>query len=161
MVHNAKGSALVDDFFKVHGFTSDKVAQLAEAIPAEKYDWRPGEGVRSVKECILHLTSANYYMSSLLGSPIPEGIDTRDLEKSDITKEETISAYKKSVEHIQNAIKNLKSADFDTEVEFFGMKGTKRQVIFIAGDHVAEHLGQLIAYARVNGIVPPWSQKSK
>jgi len=56
---DTKEPALVTDFFKVFTMTSDKVSQLAEAIPAEKYDWRPAEGVRSVKESILHLAGAN------------------------------------------------------------------------------------------------------
>lgn len=153
-----KESAFVKDFLKVHSFTSDKVAQLAGAMPAEKYDWRPAEGVRSVKEAILHIAGAHYYLASLIGTPVPEGIDPRNLEKSEEGKEKVISTLKQSVAHIQGAIKNIKGDAFNQEVEFFGTKGTKRQVVIIAGDHLAEHLGQLIAYARMNGVVPPWSQ---
>jgi uncharacterized damage-inducible protein DinB len=153
-----KESYFVKDFLKVHSFTSDKVAQLADAIPAEKYDWHPAEGVRSVKEAIMHIAGANYYLASLLGTPVPEGIDPRNLEKSEESKEKLISILKESVTHIQSAIKNIKEDGFNQEVEFFGNKGTKRQLVIIAGDHVAEHLGQLIAYARTNGVVPPWSR---
>jgi uncharacterized damage-inducible protein DinB len=153
-----KESAFVMDFFSVNSITSDKVVQLAEAIPAEKYNWRPAEGVRSVKEVILHIAGANYYFASLLGTPMPQGIDPRTLEKSEASKEKIISTLKNASVHLQGAITNIKENDFNQEVEFFGNKGTKRQVVILTLDHVAEHLGQLIAYARMNNIVPPWSQ---
>lgn len=159
MAQETKGSAWVQDFLKVYGFTAEKAASLAEAIPAEKYDWRPAEGVRSVKESILHIASANYFFATLLGTAIPEGIDPRNLEKTVDSKEKAISTLKASVAHVQGAITNMKEAAHNEEVDFFGNKMTRRQVVMIVGDHVAEHLGQLIAYARMNGITPPWSAK--
>lgn len=155
---DTKESAWVQDFLKVYGFAADKAASLAGAIPAEKYDWRPAEGVRSVKESILHVAGANYYFATLLGAAIPQGIDPRNLEKTIDSKEKAISTLKESVAHVQAAITNMKEAAYSEEVDFFGNKMTRRQVVMIVGDHAAEHLGQLIAYARMNGITPPWSQ---
>lgn len=153
-----KESAMLTDFFKVYDFAVGKATSLAEEIPAEKYDWSPAEGVRSVKAVVLHLAGATYYMASLMGTPVPEGIDPRNLDKTVDSKEKAISTLKASVEHFKKAVNSMDADAFNQEVEFFGMKGTKRQVMFICGDHTAEHLGQLIAYARMNGITPPWSQ---
>ncbi len=154
-----KEAAWVQDFLKVYGFAADKAGSLAEAIPADKYDWRPAEGVRSVKESILHVAGANYFFATLLGTAIPEGIDPRNLEKTVDSKEKAISTLKESVAHVQAAIANMKEETHNEEVDFFGNKMTRRQVLFIVGDHAAEHLGQLIAYARMNGITPPWSER--
>ena len=159
MAQDNMKSGLIDDFLKVQGMASDKAVQLAGAFPADKYDWRPAEGVRSVKEVIMHIAAANYNMAALLGTPVPEGVDTKGMENTTDSKEKIIETLKQSIDHVQGVIKNLKPEDFDQEVKFFGMTGTKRQVMFIIGDHAAEHLGQLIAYARMNGVVPPWSMK--
>ncbi|HQV31299.1 MAG TPA: DinB family protein [Calditrichia bacterium] len=157
----AKSGPMEEDFMKLYGFTSGKMVQLAEAIPAEKYDWRPADGVRSVKESVLHAAAANYFMANFLGTPIPEGVDARNLEKSVESKDDAIAALKASMEHVKGAIASLKPGDWNTEIEFFGMSGTKRFLVFIVGDHAAEHLGQLIAYARMNGVTPPWSKKAE
>lgn len=154
-----KEAAWVQDFLKVYGFAADKAASLAEAIPAEKYDWRPAEGVRSIKDVVLHIAGANYYFASLLGTPIPEGVDARNLEKTVDNKEKAVATLKESTAHVQAAIANMQEAAHAEEVDFFGRNMTRRQVLFIVGDHTAEHLGQLIAYARMNDITPPWSQK--
>lgn len=154
-----KQSAFVEDFLKIYGGTADKAASLAEAISADKYDWRPAEGVRSVKEVILHIAGANYFFASLLGTPIPEGLNPREFEKTVDSKEKAISTLRASVAHAKAAIANMKEETYNEEVDFFGNKMTRRQVLFVVGDHAAEHLGQLIAYARMNGVTPPWSQK--
>jgi uncharacterized damage-inducible protein DinB len=156
---DTKESAMLTDFFKVYNTAADKFTSLADAIPVEKYDWQPAEGVRSVKEVVLHIAGANYYFASLLGTPIPEGINPRNLDKTVDSKEEAISTLKASIEHFKKAVNSMDADAFNQEVEFFGMKGTKRQVMLIVGDHTAEHLGQLIAYARMNGVTPPWSKK--
>ena len=153
-----KKSAVVRDFFKVFDATAEKATSLAEAIPAEKYDWRPAEGVRSVKEVLTHMAGASYFMASLMGTPVPEGIDPRNLDKTADSKEKAIETLKAAIEHFRKAVNSMEEDAFNEEIEFFGGKGTKRQVMFICGDHTAEHLGQLIAYARMNGVVPPWSQ---
>ncbi|OGC02767.1 hypothetical protein A2V82_11765 [candidate division KSB1 bacterium RBG_16_48_16] len=153
-----KESAFVTDFFKAYDYSIDHVAQLAGAIPADKYDWRPAEGVRSIREVVLHVAGGNYLFSSLLGSPPPEGVDARGLEKMEVSKEEAIAKLKESVAHAKKAVGMVGEDALNQEVEFFGNKVTKRHLLFIAGGHVSEHLGQLIAYARTNGVAPPWSE---
>ena len=158
MAQDNSADVVVTDFLNVYQTTSDKAVQLAEAIPNESYDWRPAEGIRSVREAVLHLASGNYFFGSMLGLPSPENVDPRSLEQSGMDKEEAINALEESVVYIKNGIKNISAQDFDTKVDFFGNEITKRQAMFILGDHAAEHLGQLIAYARSNGVAPPWSR---
>lgn len=96
----------------------------------------------------------------MIGAEIPEGVDPQSLEKSEMSKEEAIAALKESVAYVQNFLDTMTEEELNTKIDFFGNEITKRQVMFILGDHAAEHLGQLIAYARMNGVVPPWSQQS-
>ena len=160
IAQETKPEAVVTDFLNVYNFSANKVAQLAEAIPADKYDWRPAEGIRSIREVILHSTAGNYFFGSILGATPPEGVDPQSLEKSEMRKEKVTAAFKKSLTIIQEALKKLTKEQLNEQIEFFGNKISKRQAMFGLGDHVAEHLGQLIAYARMNGVVPPWSKKT-
>ena len=153
--------AVVTDFLNVYSFTSDKVVQLVDAIPEDKFDWRPAEGIRSVKESVLHSTAANYFFGMMFGATTPEGVDPKTLEKSSMSKKEAIAALKQSVKTVQDALKKLSQTQLDEEIDFFGNKMSRRQTVFALGDHAAEHLGQLIAYARMNGVTPPWSKKDK
>lgn len=149
---------VVTDFLNVYQTTTGKMVQLAGAIPMDTYDWRPAEGIRSVREAILHVASGNYYFGSMLGFESPEGVDPRTLEQSGMNKDEAIATLEESVAYVKSGIQNMSAADFETKIDFFGNEVTKRQAVFVLGDHAAEHLGQLIAYARSNGVAPPWSQ---
>ncbi|MCF8261305.1 MAG: DinB family protein [Melioribacteraceae bacterium] len=145
------------------GFDShvDKISSLANEFPADKYDWRPAEGIRSVKDSFMHLASANFFLSTYLGKMLPEGINPRELEKTIGNKEEALKILTQVFEHSRDAINSLPASQLDDEVELFGQKATKRRVILIIEDHMSEHLGQLIAYARSTEVTPPWSKKSE
>ena len=148
------------DFLSVFNRAADKVVSLADAIPEESYDWRPAEGVRSVKESLAHITGANYFFSSMFGAAIPEGINPREMEKVMQTKQQAMTELKKSIEHARTAVENLNADKLTNEIDLFGNKATIRTAVLFLGDHMAEHLGQLIAYARSNNVTPPWSQKN-
>jgi uncharacterized damage-inducible protein DinB len=140
-------------------FSSGQVMQLAEAIPAEKYAWAPQAGTRSFAEVFAHIISGNYFFSSKLGGKIPEGVKMETLEKDLKTKEAIAAALKQSYESIITAVKNIKDGDLAKKVEFpFPGEYTDMSAVLIAAGHSNEHLGQLIAYSRMNGITPPWSQ---
>jgi len=160
MAQENETDAVINDFLNVYNFTTGKVAQLADAIPEDKYDWRPAEGIRSVREVVLHSTAGNYFFASFLGAVPPEGVDPRSLEKSGMSKAEAIAAFKASLEIVQQTLKKLSKKQLNEKVDFFGNQISKRQAVFGLGDHAAEHLGQLIAYARMNGVTPPWSKKN-
>jgi|SRR5579859_3006928 len=135
----------------------DKFVRLAEAIPADKYTWRPAEGVRSFAEVFLHVAVANYNLYKNVGTPKPAGIDVKDFDKSTTDKTKVISILKDSFAHAKKAIVAVPDADLEKSMDWFGGKNTERGVLLFIVRHAAEHLGQAIAYARMNGIVPPWT----
>jgi uncharacterized damage-inducible protein DinB len=133
-----------------------KLTQLAGAIGQDKYGWRPGAGVRSVSELLMHVTGGNYYVLGFAGvqptKQLPQNAETAVTDKAQVA-----AALKESFDHARNAIRNLADADMDKAVTMFGQPSTVRNVYFVVVTHAHEHLGQLIAYARSNGVVPPWS----
>ncbi|HMG90166.1 MAG TPA: DinB family protein [Chryseolinea sp.] len=144
------------------GYVSSQVTMLAAAIPADKYSWTPETGVRSVAEVLAHIVSANYFFASKLGGKIPEGVKMETLEKDLKTKEALAAELKRSYETIVGAIKNASDAALAQKVEFpFPGEFTGMSAALIALNHTNEHLGQLIAYSRMNDITPPWSQAKK
>ena len=132
-----------------------KLSDLAEAMPESSYSWRPMEGVRSVSEVYMHIAGANYMFPTLVGINQPEGTDW-DL-KNVTGKKKVLEALKLSFDHIREAVMKTPDGDLDKPVKMFGQETTKRGVFFVAALHMHEHLGQSIAYARMNKIVPPWT----
>lgn len=134
-----------------------KLVDLAQATPEEKYTWRPAEGVRSISEVYMHIASANFHLSGLLGVQPPAGAG-REMEKiSD--KAKVLEMLKQSFGHVRQAASNTSDADLDKAVKLFGRQSTYREVLLVIAMHGHEHLGQAIAYARMNGIAPPWSAR--
>lgn len=136
----------------------DKFTRLAEAIPADKYTWRPAPDVRSFAEVFLHVCAANYNLYKLVGTPPPAGLDIRGLEKSTTDKANVVATLKDSFAHAKTAIKAMPDADLEKSMDWFGGKNTERGILLFIVRHAAEHLGQSIAYARSVGIVPPWTE---
>ena len=135
-----------------------KLVQLAEATPQDKYNWRPGKGVRSVGEVFLHIAGANFQIPGVLGLKSPVAVGN-DFETKTTDKAQIVALLKHSIEHARAAGAALADADAAQDVSLFGMKLTKLGVVLLLATHMHEHLGQSIAYARTNGIVPPWSAK--
>jgi uncharacterized damage-inducible protein DinB len=139
----------------------DKFTRLAEAIPADKFAWRPSPDVRSFAEVFLHVSAANYNLYKLVGTPPPPAVDVKTLEKSTTDKAKVIATLKDSFAHAKTAIKALPHADLDKSLDWFGGKNTQRGILLFIVRHAAEHLGQSIAYARFAGVVPPWTEDAK
>lgn len=134
-----------------------KLVALAEATPQEKYSWKPAEGVRTTGEVFMHVAQANYGISTLLGAKVPEGVNVRELPKIS-EKAQVIDALQKSFAHARQAVSS--TTDLESKVKLMGgREGTAREVLLILATHAHEHLGQSIAYARMNGIVPPWTME--
>jgi uncharacterized damage-inducible protein DinB len=129
---------------------------LAEATPADKFSWRPAEGVRSVSEVYMHLVGADYLLPSFAGTKVPEGISPT-MEKTVTEKTAVIAEMKKAFAHLRAAIAATPDADLDKPVKYFGRESTVRGLYLTVALHEHEHLGQSIAYSRMNGIVPPWT----
>jgi uncharacterized damage-inducible protein DinB len=139
----------------------DKFTRLAEAIPAEKYTWRPAPDVRSFAEVFLHVSAANYNLYKLVGTPPPAGVELKGLEKSTTDKAKVIATLKDSYAHAKAAIKAVPDADLEKSMDWFGGKNTDRGILLFIVRHGAEHLGQSIAYARFAGVVPPWTEDAQ
>jgi len=144
------------DFLADWDDMAKKAVSLAEAMPAEKYSWRPA-GARSVSEIYMHIASGNFGFMRPLGVQPPAGIDPPTLEKSVAEKAKVVEILKQSFEHVRLAVLKTPDADLDKPVQFFGHPSTIRNVLYIVGTHQHEHFGLTIAYARMNGVVPPWT----
>ncbi len=132
-----------------------KLVALAEAVPQEKYSWRPAEGVRSTSEVFMHVAGGNFFIPQAMGVKPPASFN-RDMEK--ITdKAKIVESLKQSFEHIRQAVLNTSDADLDKAVKLFGRDTTTRDVLLLLATHSHEHLGQAIAYARMSNVAPPWS----
>jgi uncharacterized damage-inducible protein DinB len=136
----------------------DKFTRLAEAIPAEKYTWRPSPDVRSFAEVFLHVSAANFNLYKLVGTPPPAGFDVKGFEKSTTDKAKVIATLKDSFAHAKKAITAMPEANLEKSLDWFGGKNTQRGILLFIVRHGAEHLGQSIAYARFVGITPPWTE---
>jgi uncharacterized damage-inducible protein DinB len=140
------------------------IMALAKAVPEEKYSWKPADGVRSFRQVFLHIASGN----RLLLTIATESPDSAALEKlieaqakneaAPATKEQVIAALTESFTAIHAAIDRARPATLTRSVDFFGTPATTNAVLMNLETHMAEHLGQAIAYSRMNGIVPPWSK---
>ncbi len=139
----------------------DEFVQLAEAIPADKYTWRPAEGVRSVSEVFLHVAAANFNLTKVFGYLPPAGFKVQGFEKSATDKTKVIAILKDSFAHMRQGVLSMSDADVEKPVDFRGAKNTYRGVLLFIIRHGAEHLGQSIAYARMNGVVPPWTAEQQ
>jgi len=158
--------AFVKEFLGQVDFVEGRLTQLAEAMPEDAYDWRPGDGVRSVGEVYLHVAFGNYLWVTLCGGKVPEDvgfvadqskIHDWDIQTSD--KAEIIATMKKSFDVLRKTVKDFTQEDLDNkEIEFFGMKTSLRNFLVSGIAHSHEHLGQSIAYARMNSVTPPWSK---
>jgi uncharacterized damage-inducible protein DinB len=139
-----------------------KVMELASAMPEKKFVWRPAKGVRSANEVFLHVVGANYMIPTLLGTNSGKSMDElMKLEKSTPGKAKVNEMLKDSYEVASKAITSVPDSEMDTKVDFFGNMMTKRAIMMLLSAHSHEHLGQAIAYARVNGIVPPWTAREQ
>jgi uncharacterized damage-inducible protein DinB len=132
-----------------------QLIELTEATPADKFAWRPAPGVRSMSEVYMHIAIANFYLLSATGLKEPDLPD--ELEKKVTSKAEVIDWLKRSLAAVKTARAQLKPGDLERKVKIGGKVVPADGVYLRIIIHNNEHMGQLIAYARMNGIVPPWS----
>lgn len=137
---------------------ASQIQALAEAIPAEKYSWRPSPGVRSVSEVLMHVALGNYYLLDQAGAKIPDDTPpiAPDLEKKTEKKEEVIRWLQRSFDAVR---RGYATTDRTRKRQFFGKPSTAEHVFLRMLVHNHEHMGQVIAYARTIGLVPPWTEK--
>lgn len=166
MAAEASPQTMMEVLLEDVGEVKQKLLGLVEAMPAESYDWRPGEGVRSVGEVFRHVTADNYLIPAFAGVAVPEGVAIRAddyatvqaFESEDTDKEGMAEALERSFDHLERAMEAAGAEDLDRMLSFFGQERSARSLWVLTTTHLHEHLGQAIAYARTNGVVPPWSQ---
>ena len=137
---------------------SGKLLSLAEAMPAETYSWSPGEGVSSVAHVFMHVARYNYYYPSVaLGVEVPPEVDLDALEA--ITEKEQVrEQFRRSVEHVREAVRQMPDSQLSAPTRLYGRDVEGWGVLLQLLSHMNEHVGQSIAYARMNDVVPPWSR---
>ena len=141
-----------------------KCVALAQAVPSEKLTWRPSPDSRSFAEVFLHVAGERYSILNMMGATPPEGFKAGEFEKSTTDKDRIVGDLNDSWDFASKAINGMNNADFAKLLPKLGPQANEGDVVYILVTDAHEHLGQLIAYARQNGIVPPWTaaaQKKK
>jgi uncharacterized damage-inducible protein DinB len=161
----AKG-AFQHDLLGVFSYAQNQVLQLEEAMPQNKFDWRPAPGVRSVAETYLHIAFSTYGLVKMVTGkepPAEAGWDANPAkwEKKTKDKAEIKKILEQAFAFAHAAIEAFPDADLDKKVNFFGNEMSARAVLIIVASHMTEHLGQSIAYARANKITPPWTKEQE
>jgi uncharacterized damage-inducible protein DinB len=147
-----------DEFMDQFRSSTSKLIALARAMPEEKYAWSPAEGVMPVAQVYAHIARYNYYYPQTgLGIAVPEGVDLENMEKV-ATKAEVVALLERSVAHVNATIPQVAESQLSQTTELYGRNVPQWSVLFQLLAHMNEHLGQSIAYARGNGVVPPWSR---
>jgi uncharacterized damage-inducible protein DinB len=137
-----------------------KFVDLAGAVPAEKYTWRPTDGVRSFSELFLHIAAANYNIPTMMGAEGNPATKKDDFQKSTTDKAKIVEQVKESFAHAISLVQGMSNADFSKPEKKLGPDANDGDVVYILVTHAHEHLGQAIAYSRMNGVVPPWTAQA-
>ena len=143
------------------GHVSRQLVALAQAMPAEKFAWRPAAGVRSTSEVFMHIVIANFSLLSFTGPKMPPDLTSETLEKTVTSKAEVINWLRRSLDAVKTARASIRPEDLQRKVKIYGRDATVDGMYLRIIVHANEHMGQLIAYARMNGVVPPWSESGK
>ena len=142
-----------------------RVTGLANAISEDKFDWRPSPGVRSIREILIHIANGNRLLLEIATKQPPKDALQRLIqanaagEKQALAKDKLIGMVSDSFTEVRKALEPARAGRLASDADFFGRATTFRGIFVILTAHVSEHAGQLIAYARINGIVPPWSDQ--
>lgn len=162
----AQQDKLVADLLADVSEVEQKMVSLAKKMPADKFDWRPGTGVRSFSEVVMHVAADNYFIPAMVGvtADAATGIKGDDYktavayEQRKLARDAAIAEMEKSFAHLKKALQGTSTARLSESVNMFGQSSTIQKTWILAATHLHEHLGQAIAYARSNNVVPPWSQ---
>jgi uncharacterized damage-inducible protein DinB len=158
----AAGNGFQTDFLGLLDDLQKKILSLEEAIPQDKFKWRPAPGVRSISEAFLHIAYANYGLTKGATGKVPPADigwdgDRAKWDGKTTDKAQIKQTLEKSFDHVRATMKDVQDADLDKKVNLFGHEMTERAVFILLLGHINEHMGQEVAYARANGVVPPWS----
>ena len=148
-----------EEFLRQFNNSMYKFIELAEAMPEDRFAWSPAEGVMPVARVYAHVARYNYYYpATSLGVPAPGGEDAESLEQTVTGKADVVGYLRRSRDHVRQAVQGMTDEQLAAPTQLYGREAPQWAVLLQLLAHMNEHLGQSIAYARMNGIVPPWSQ---
>lgn len=134
--------------------TGRQTLELAAAMPEEKYSWRPAPGIMSVAEVYTHVYVGTFMLLDQAGHKPP-----KDLVTKPKTKAEIVAGLKRSLEAVRVFYEGTSAQEMQRPVKLWGSADTKVEGVYLRIlAHISEHMGQSIAYARMNGVAPPWSK---
>jgi uncharacterized damage-inducible protein DinB len=154
--YDMKGQSLADLLA-----VQTKMVALANAIPADKMTWRPSPDSRSFAEVFLHVAGERYQILGLGGAVPPADFNGKTYEKSTTDKAQIVAELNRTWDFAQKTINAMRNVDFAKPVPKLGPDANAGDVVYILVADAHEHLGQLVAYARVNGVVPPWTAEAQ
>jgi uncharacterized damage-inducible protein DinB len=154
--YDMKAQALLD----LQGINK-KCVDLIEALPSDKLTWRPSPDTRSFAEVFLHVAGERYGILRMMGANPPAGFNASDFEKSTTEKDRIVEDLNQSWDFANRTINGMSNADFAKLLPKLGPQANEGDVVYILVADAHEHLGQLVAYARQNGIVPPWTVQAQ
>jgi len=137
---------------------TSQLLALAEATPADKFAWRPSPGVRSTSEVYMHIAIANFYFLSVVGKQAMPAEIKAGFDKSVTAKADVISWLKRSLDAARDARAKETPKELERKVDFLKQSSTADNVYLRLIIHCNEHMGQLVAYSRMTGVIPPWSK---
>ena len=138
--------------------SASKFEALAAAMPADKFNWSPGPGVMTVAQVYAHVAHYNYrYPSQNMKLAAPRGVSLDTLERM-TDKAQIVALLKSSAEYVRQGVRQMPEAQLGQTTELYGRSVPQWSVLLQLVAHMNEHLGQSIAYARMNAVVPPWSR---
>jgi uncharacterized damage-inducible protein DinB len=147
-----------EEFLLQFDASASKFEALAAAMPVDKFTWSPGPGVMPVARVYAHVARYNYgYPSQNMGVAAPPGIGLDTLERM-TDKAQVVALLKSSAEYVRQAVRQMPDSQLARPTQLYGRTTPQWSVLLQLVAHMNEHLGQSIAYARMNGVVPPWSQ---
>ncbi|MGC4053977.1 MAG: DinB family protein [Paludibaculum sp.] len=148
------------EFLWEFSYTAQHAIDLAKAFPPERFAWKPAAGVRSTGEVFVHLGAGNLMLLGKAGAPgtWPDVKEIHDWEKTKSSKDQAVELLVRSKTAVEKAYSEAGAAGLAKKVDFFGKPATANAIYLRILAHTNEHLGQMIAYARMAGITPPWSK---
>ncbi|MBN9661252.1 MAG: DinB family protein [Acidobacteria bacterium] len=156
----AQSNTATSEYLWEFGYTAQHAIDLAKAFPAAKFAWKPVPGVRSVGEVFVHLGAGNLMLLGKAAAPgtWPDVKEIHDWETTKATRDQAIELLVQSKAAVEKAYSGAGAADLAKKVDFFGKPATANAIYLRILAHTNEHLGQMIAYARMAGITPPWTK---
>ena len=152
-----------DDLKLSFDIVRQEAMALAKAVPEDKYGWRPAEGVRSFREVFLHIAYGIQFQLKIADGASKDELKQeltkqKPMESRPLSKDEVLKEMEAAFDAAQTAFTNASAGSLSRDIDFFGTKTTVHGLFGFVNTHIGEHVGQAIAYCRMNGIVPPWSR---